>query len=543
MWAQIRYANRTFWRTPVAAFFTLAFPVMFLVILSMLVGTAEVEPGSGVRVTQFLLPVAAVFCAVMAAYGSLAIGTAVQREQGVVKRLRGTPLPVWVYIAGRVGSAVWIAGLGTAVLVAIGLLFYDVQVQAAKLPALVVAMVVGIASFAALGLGVVALVRTSQAVTAVTIGSVVLLGFVSGMFTGPVTMPGWLETAGQIFPLKHFVDATTTALNPLHPGSGFAWSDVGFTALWGVVGAVTALRFFTFQPQGRQPSRQRTPRVRPVRGPVRVHPPTPWRLVSGQTVYAVRGLLRDVGSTFFAIVFPVALLMLLLTLFGDAVSEGAAVAPKMTAGMTVYAIAVTAYVNLAESVASARERGVLKRLGGTPLPPWAYLVGRLAATLGIAAVTAVLMLTLAGVVFDVAVGLHAVPGLVVTAVVGVACFAGLGLALAAVAPGAKAVSPIALGTLLPLSFISDVFVFGGAMPDLAVLVASLFPLKHFAAAAATALTATSASGAFAWQHYLVMLAWGMVGAVVAARLLRGARSPRAARTARGRMASTHPRAA
>ena len=100
VWGQIRHNNRVFWRTPAAAFFTLALPVIFLVLFSVIFGDQE---WSGYSFAQFFAPAMAVFAAVSSSFSNLAIGVSHARDQGILKRVRGTPLPAWS--TWRAGSA------------------------------------------------------------------------------------------------------------------------------------------------------------------------------------------------------------------------------------------------------------------------------------------------------------------------------------------------------------------------------------------------------------------------------------------------------
>ncbi len=109
---QVRYQNKMFWRTPIGAVFTIAFPLMFLVLFNLLFdGTIDVTGRTPLTVAQFYTPSLAVFAAASATYTNLAVGTAIARDDGILKRFRGTPLPPWSYLAGRIGSAMWIAML------------------------------------------------------------------------------------------------------------------------------------------------------------------------------------------------------------------------------------------------------------------------------------------------------------------------------------------------------------------------------------------------------------------------------------------------
>ncbi|MDQ3973360.1 MAG: ABC transporter permease [Actinomycetota bacterium] len=159
----VRYHNRIFWRTLIAAFFTLVFPLMFLVLFNLLFDD-RVQAGPGaISVAQFFAPSLAVFAAATATYTNLGIGTAIARDQGVLKRIRGTPTPPWAYLTGRVWSAVWVALLATVLMMAVGVVAYDVDVDLERLPAALLTFAAGVAAFAVLGLALAALSPSGDA--------------------------------------------------------------------------------------------------------------------------------------------------------------------------------------------------------------------------------------------------------------------------------------------------------------------------------------------------------------------------------------------
>lgn len=258
-WDQIRYQNRLFWRTPVAAFFTLAFPLMFLLLFSVLFGTQEFEiTGRGMfSVAQFYAPALAVFAAASATYTNIGVGVAIARDEGVLKRFRGTPLPPWIYMAGRIGSAVWIAFIATVVMMTVGVVVFDVDIDVAKLPAALVTFVVGAACFAALGLALAAASPTGDSAPAVANATILPLAFVSDVFIAMDNPPDWLTAVGNFFPLKHFVRAFQDAFHPLVDSPGFEFDHLAVMAIWGVVGTVLALKFFTWEPRESSSGRRR----------------------------------------------------------------------------------------------------------------------------------------------------------------------------------------------------------------------------------------------------------------------------------------------
>lgn len=269
---QIRYQNRIFWRTPVSAFFTIVFPLMFLVLFTALFGNDEIS-NLGVTTAQFYAPALAVFGAASATYTNLAVTVAIARDEGILKRMRGTPLPPWVYIAGRVGSAVWIALIAVIVMLTVGAVVYGVEIRTGTLAAAVLSFVVGAAAFAALGLMVAGLVPNGDSAPAVANATLLPIAFVSDVFIVSDDTPGWIAAVGDFFPLKHFVGAFGDAFNPTLDGSGFAWAGTGneyaiglhlaVMAAWGIGAAVVALRFFKWNPQaGRSPAKPSRARAR-----------------------------------------------------------------------------------------------------------------------------------------------------------------------------------------------------------------------------------------------------------------------------------------
>lgn len=526
---QVHYANRDFWRNPIATVFTLVFPLLFLLALAAVAGNAVLPGRSGVRMAQFLTPVAAAFAAVQSSFTMLAAGTARAREQGVLKRLHGTPLPVWAYLAGRVISAAWIALLSAAVMVTVAVVAFQVQVPWHTLPAVMVTLFVGISAFAALGLALGALAPSYQSALTIGNAAIILLAMVSDIFVIGVELPGWMAAAGWIFPLKHFGNALADGFNPLL-ASSFPWEHILVMAAWGAAGALVAARFFSWQPPG-QEARAGVARARAAIGPAPTGVSRPWdrppgrrrtvlSLLLDQVGYANRALARDPASVFFAIGFPVLLLGLFSAVFrGVELPDHLTVPQFLVASMSVYGIAIMAYVNLSESVSRARERGVLKRLRGTPLPFCVYLAGQIGSTALVAALTVSLVVTVGVLAFEVRIAWSAVPPALVTLMVGVACLAAVGLAVASLVSSSAAVTAITLATFLPLSMVSDIFPMAITLPGWIASLSSVFPLKHFADAMVAALDPARPAGV-SWEHVGVMTLWTVAGVVVALVRLR-----------------------
>ena len=246
LWRCTRHQTRIFWRTPVAAFFTLVFPILMMVLFTAIFGNDTFDTVYGrVKTSQFYTPGLAVFAAASSTYTGIGINLASRRELGILKRVRGTPLPRWVYLSGVVLSAVWIAALGVAAMVVLGVVAYGVNVEAAKVPAMLLSFAVGSASFAALGLALASVAKSVNMAVPIANATLLPVAFISDIFIPLGTdAPRPLEIAGAIFPIKHFGLAFGEAMNPLSEAPAIEWHRLGILLLWMAAGAaVTALRF------------------------------------------------------------------------------------------------------------------------------------------------------------------------------------------------------------------------------------------------------------------------------------------------------------
>ncbi len=245
---QTRYEWRIFWRTPISAFFTIFFPLLIFVVFSLVFGNERIDY-LGITTAQFYAPSLAVFSAVSATYTNISISTAYQRDEGILKRVRGTPLPAWIYFVGKILSSIAIAVIGTLIMIGVGIVFFGLQVYPETIPTLLVVFFVGVAAFAALGLLVAALAPSGPGATAIANATLLPLAFVSGVFIIPSEdMPTWLNAVANFFPLKHFVEPFVAAFSPAATRSSFSWLDLGYLVLWGVVSLILAIRSFRWEP-------------------------------------------------------------------------------------------------------------------------------------------------------------------------------------------------------------------------------------------------------------------------------------------------------
>ena len=236
---QVGYENRAFWRNPPAAFFTFAFPLIFMVIFNVLFGADA---------AGFFTPAIIVFGVVSATYTNLAMAVTIARDEGILKRIRGTPLPPWAYLAGRIGHAVVIGFLLVAIVAGFGALLYGVEVPWGALPAMLLVLVVSSAAFSALGLAVSGLIPNADAAPAIVNATILPVLFISNVFVQMESAPEWLGMVSHLLPVRHFANAMMD-LYASGAGAGVPWKEVGVIILWGMIGVVAALRFFSWEPR------------------------------------------------------------------------------------------------------------------------------------------------------------------------------------------------------------------------------------------------------------------------------------------------------
>lgn len=170
---------------------------------------------------------------------------------------------------------------------------------------------------------------------------------------------------------------------------------------------------------------------------------------------------------------------------------------------------------------------MLKRLRATPLPTWAFIAGKVLTAVMVEALLVVVLVGLGRIVYGVPVPGATLPGAMLALAVGTFTFCALGFALAALIPSEAAAPPIANALVLPLYFVSGVFIPSELLPDGLQLVGDLFPIAHLFEALVTAFVGDDAPG-IAVGHLAVVLAWGLGGLAVA---LAGFRwSPRSRRS-------------
>lgn len=246
--SQVRYVNKAFWRNPASAFFTFAFPLMFLVIFTALLGHNTVHLGTRtVNTSTYYVASMAAFAVITACYNNIAISLTGQRDAGVLKRTNGTPLPGAAFMGARIVHALLISVLLVALTAGFGKAFYSAAIPTGMaLLQFLIMLVVGAAAFCALGLAVTAVIPNADASPAIVNATILPLLFLSGIFIPfGTTTPSWILWIARIFPVKHFAAGMQAGFI----GISFNWTDVLIVAAWGLAGLLLAIRFFSWEPR------------------------------------------------------------------------------------------------------------------------------------------------------------------------------------------------------------------------------------------------------------------------------------------------------
>jgi ABC-2 type transport system permease protein len=241
---ELRAQQLLFWRNREAAFFSFLFPIILLVLLGSVYGDDEIEGVSG---ATFLLAGLIGYGVAATAFASLAITLVVRREAGLLKRVRGTPLSPATYLAAVIASMVIVIALQAAAQVLIGRFLLDADWPASP-ASFVAVLVIGAASFAALGLAVTTLVRTGEGSSAVVNAIYLPMAFISGAFFSPRDLPRFLEVLSEALPLTYllrlirstFIEGETLTSSP---------GALSAVLVWGLFGLVVAARMFRWEPR------------------------------------------------------------------------------------------------------------------------------------------------------------------------------------------------------------------------------------------------------------------------------------------------------
>jgi ABC-2 type transport system permease protein len=248
----------------------------------------------------------------------------------------------------------------------------------------------------------------------------------------------------------------------------------------------------------------------------------PLALLVHEARYALLAAWRNPRARFFTFIFPILLLVVFAGVFGHGHTttidgHRVLVSTYFVGGILALSIISASYGNLVMSVATARETGILKRRRATPVPPAILVAGQALATLVIALVMTTVLLIIARVGYSVAIPAGALAAMAVAVVIGTVSFACLGYAVAGLIGSPDSAQPIVQLTLLPLYFISGVWIPTANLGHTLRSIASVFPVEHLANSMHNATIYASFSSAVSPTDLLVLAAWGVGAVAFAAR--------------------------
>ena len=237
--------QRLFWRSREAAFFTFVLPIVFLVLIGSVYGSSEVD---GIRGSTYLLAGLLGYSVISTAFAGLAITLVLRRESGVLKRVRGTPLPTGVFLGAVIASTLVVIALGALAQVLVGRFGVDAGWPERPVE-LAVALLFGAACFSALGLAITGVIRTAEGSSALVNAIYLPLVFISGVFFSVDSLPGFLQAVAEVSPLTYLLRLVRECV--VEGGEGLAGSleAIAVLAGWGLAGLALAVRMFRWEPR------------------------------------------------------------------------------------------------------------------------------------------------------------------------------------------------------------------------------------------------------------------------------------------------------
>ncbi len=244
--------QRIFWRNPAAVFFTIALPVLLLLLLCAVSSSQSGHTtGTGLISVNVYVPAMITLGVAYAAFADLAIRLTMARERGSLKRVRGTPLPPVLVVCARMATALVLAGLLVVLPTLLGALIYGTAMPS-DLWLLAGTIAVAVPSLAALGFALTILIPSEPAAAPIANALLLPLFFASGLFISSDVLPEFLRKIAVIFPLRPLFELMTDAYGSSHQSFGAVAAHLGLIAAWGVVGLALALTRFRWVPQAQR---------------------------------------------------------------------------------------------------------------------------------------------------------------------------------------------------------------------------------------------------------------------------------------------------
>jgi ABC-2 type transport system permease protein len=241
LWRQYRLERRMFWRNPSAAFFNFLLPLLFLALFGAIFADRQAD-------LDVIVPGIAGLCIMSTTFSALAFNMTYLREAGILKRMRGTPLPGPTYLGGLILSAITNALITLAVILLAGVLLFGIG-WPESWPMLALFTLVGVTCFASLGIALSHAIPSFESAPAYVNAIFLPMIFISGVFYDAENAPRFLRSIAEALPLKHLIDGYSAAMVTGRPLSELTGS-LAVLGLWGAVGAVLAIRGFSWDRRG-----------------------------------------------------------------------------------------------------------------------------------------------------------------------------------------------------------------------------------------------------------------------------------------------------
>lgn len=242
---QLRYQQLSFWRNRRAAFFSLVFPALFLVIFGGLNSGVTLDVRNHLSFIDFYTPGIMAYAVLLICFNSTALIFATLRTDGTLKRVRTTPLPWPAYVAGAVGSTWIVLVLSIILLFALGVPVFGAHVPGEKMIGLVATLALGTAAFTTLGIAAARLIKSPSNgggfISVITLPMV----FISNIWFPMDGSPAWIQDVSKVLPLRPLADGLQAAFDPRFGGTGIVSADLLTLAIWTVVGIALMRRYLT----------------------------------------------------------------------------------------------------------------------------------------------------------------------------------------------------------------------------------------------------------------------------------------------------------
>jgi ABC-2 type transport system permease protein len=240
---QLRSEQLVFWRSREAAFFIFLFPLLLFVLL----GSVYSGRIYGVPAAEALLAGLVGYGCANTAFAGLAIQLVIRRENGILKRLRATPLPPTTYVVSLLVSTLIVFALQTLALFLLGRSLYSTPFPS-DWGSFVAAIVIGAAVFAALGTAIASVIRSAEGSSAVVNAILLPMAFLTGSFGPTHHYPAFLRAIGDVLPLKYFI----ALVNAVYLHGHGVWTrpaDLAVLGAWGAAGLVFTILKFRWEPR------------------------------------------------------------------------------------------------------------------------------------------------------------------------------------------------------------------------------------------------------------------------------------------------------